>query len=47
MVGIGEYRRLRGGVEDFKAFLRSAPDLDLEVSRPAGPARIVELDAGE
>jgi prevent-host-death family protein len=47
VVGIGEYRRLRGGAEDFKAFLRSAPDLDLEISRPAGPARIVDLDAAE
>jgi hypothetical protein len=34
-------------VEDFKAFLRSAPDLDLEISRPAGTARVVDLDAGE
>ena len=47
VVGIGEYRRLRGGEEDFKAFLRSAPDLDLEMSRPAEPARVVDLDAGE
>ena len=47
VVGIGEYRRLRGGVEDFKAFLRSAPDLDLEINRPAGAARVVDLDAGE
>jgi prevent-host-death family protein len=47
VVGIGEYRRLRGGAEDFKAFLRSAPDLDLEINRPAGRARVVDLDAGE
>ena len=47
VVGIGEYRRLRGGAEDFKAFLRSAPDLDLEISRAAAPARVVDLDAGE
>ena len=47
VVDIGEYRRLRGGAEDFKAFLRSAPDLDLEINRPAGAARVVDLDAGE
>ena len=47
VVGIGEYRRLRGGAEDLKTFLRSAPDLDLEISRPAGLARVVDLDAGE
>jgi prevent-host-death family protein len=47
VVSIGEYRRLRGGVEDFKAFLRSPPDLDLEISRPGGTARVVDLDAGE
>jgi prevent-host-death family protein len=47
VVGIGEYRRLRGGAADFKAFLRSAPDVDLEISRPAGPARVIDLDAGE
>lgn len=47
VVDIGEYRRLRGGEEDFKDFLRSAPDLDLEISRAAGPARVVDLDAGE
>lgn len=47
VVDIGEYRRLRGGEEDFKAFLRSAPDLDLEISRAAAPARVVDLDAGE
>jgi prevent-host-death family protein len=47
VVGTGEYRRLRGGAEDFKAFLRGAPDLDLEISRPAGLARVVDLNAGE
>jgi prevent-host-death family protein len=47
VVGIGEYRRLRGGAADFKVFLRSAPDLDREISRPTGPARVVDLHAGE
>lgn len=47
VVGIGEYRRLRGGAADFKAFLRSAPEIDLEISRPAGSARVVNLDAVE
>lgn len=44
VIDIAEYRRLRGGVPDFKAFLRSAPDLDvLEIARPTEPARTVEL----
>jgi prevent-host-death family protein len=44
VIDIAEYRRLRGGVEDFKEFLASAPDLDLlEIDRPATPARIVDL----
>ncbi|GEL18164.1 type II toxin-antitoxin system Phd/YefM family antitoxin [Pseudonocardia asaccharolytica] len=47
LIDIAEYRRLRGGEEDFKAFLRSAPDVDLEISRSAAPARVVGLDAGE
>ena len=47
VVSIAEYRRLRGGAEDFKTFLRSAPDLDLEIRRPLQPARVVDLDEGE
>lgn len=47
VVGIAEYRRLRGGAEDFKTFLRSAPDLDLEIGRSAEPARVADLAAGE
>lgn len=43
VVGIAEYRHLRNGGEDFKAFLQSAPDLDLEISRPATPSRVVDL----
>lgn len=44
VIDIAEYRRLRGGVPDFKEFLRSAPDLDeLEISRSTEPARTVDL----
>lgn len=45
VIDIAEYRRLRGG-EDFKAFLRSAPDLDLESVRSPAPARAVDLGDG-
>jgi prevent-host-death family protein len=47
VIDIAEYRRLRGGGEDFKAFLRSAPDLDLEVGRSSSVARVVDLGEGE
>ncbi|MGB6457216.1 MAG: type II toxin-antitoxin system Phd/YefM family antitoxin [Streptosporangiaceae bacterium] len=43
VVSISEYRHLREGDRDFKEFLQSAPDVDLEVSRPALPARRVSL----
>jgi prevent-host-death family protein len=44
VIDIAEYRRLRGGVPDFKEFLRSGPDLDvLEISRSTGAARVVDL----
>jgi hypothetical protein len=43
VVSIAEYRHLREGGRDFKEFLRSAPDVDLEVSRSALPARHVDL----
>ena len=43
MLDIREYRRLKGGTQDFKAFLRSAPDFDeLECSRV--PAPVVDLE---
>ncbi len=44
VVSIAEYRHLRGGGKDFKEFLQSAPDVDLEISRSALPARRVDLD---
>lgn len=47
MVSIAEYRHLRNEGKDFKAFLQSAPDLDLEISRSAVPARLVGLGDGE
>jgi prevent-host-death family protein len=44
VIGIAEYRRLRGGVPDFKEFLRSGPDLEvLEISRSTEAARTVDL----
>ncbi|MBP2474273.1 prevent-host-death family protein [Crossiella equi] len=47
VIDIAEYRRLRGGGEDFKAFLRAAPDVDLEISRPVAPARVVDFGEAE
>jgi prevent-host-death family protein len=43
VVSIAEYRHLREGGGDFKEFLQSAPDVDLEIARSASPARSVEL----
>jgi prevent-host-death family protein len=47
VISIAEYRHLRHEGENFKAFLQSAPDLDLEISRPAQPARLVGLGEEE
>ena len=47
VVSIAEYRHLRNEGEDFKAFLQSAPGLDLEIDRSATPARPVGLGEGE
>jgi prevent-host-death family protein len=47
VVSIAEYRHLRNEGEDFKAFLQSAPDLDLEIGRPVSPARLVGLGEGK
>jgi prevent-host-death family protein len=47
VIDIAEYRRLRGGGQDFKAFLQSAPDVDLEINRSSAPARVVDLDGDE
>jgi prevent-host-death family protein len=43
VVSIAEYRHLRDAGQDFKEFLQSAPDVDLEISRSARPARRVEV----
>lgn len=44
VLGIDEYRRLRGGETDFKRFLLEAPDFDLlELQRPDETARRVQL----
>jgi prevent-host-death family protein len=47
VISIAEYRHLRHEGENFKAFLQSAPDLDLEINRPASPTRLVSLGDGE
>ena len=43
VVSIAEYRHLRAGGTDFKRFLQSAPDIDLEIRRSAVPARPIDL----
>ena len=43
VVSIAEYRHLREGGRDFKEFLQSAPDVNLDISRSNLPARRVEL----
>jgi prevent-host-death family protein len=43
VVSIAEYRQLREGGRNFKKFLQSAPDVDLEVSRSPSAARHVDL----
>jgi prevent-host-death family protein len=43
VVSIAEWRHLREEERDFKDFLRSAPDVELEISRSALPARHVDL----
>jgi prevent-host-death family protein len=44
VIDIAEYRRLRGGEQDFKEFLRSGPDFDvLELDRLTTPARVIDL----
>ena len=47
VISIAEYRHLRHEGENFKAFLQSAPDLDLEISRPVLSARRVVLGEEE
>jgi prevent-host-death family protein len=47
VIDIAEYRRLRGGGEDFKAFLRSEPYFDLELDRSKDAPRDVDLGEWE
>jgi prevent-host-death family protein len=47
VVSIAEYRHLRNAGQDFKAFLQSAPDVDLEISRSSLPVRRVEVGEEE
>ena len=42
-MSMAEYRHLRAVRADFKHFLQSAPDTDVEVRRSAAPARPVGL----
>ncbi|GAA4007125.1 hypothetical protein GCM10022247_31330 [Allokutzneria multivorans] len=47
VIDIVEYRRLRGGAQDFKDFLRSGPDLSaLEIERSSELSRVVDLGEG-
>ena len=46
VISIADYRHLRNAGEDFKTFLRSAPEVDLEISRSVSPAPRVELGDG-
>ena len=47
VISIAEYRHLRHEGENFKTFLQSAPELDLKISRPVQPARLVGLGEDE
>jgi len=47
VVSIAEYRHLRNVGSEFKAFLQSAPDVEMEISRSVLPARRVEVGEGE
>ena len=47
VVSIAEYSHLRNTRTDFKAFLQSPPDIDMEISRSVLPARCVEVGEGE
>lgn len=45
VLDIREYRRLKGGAPDFKAFLRSGPTFDLpDIDRSEDLGRPVSLD---
>jgi len=47
VIDIAEYRRLRGDVRDFKAFLEAGPDFDvLEIDRSTKAARVVDFGEG-
>lgn len=47
IIDVTEYRRLRGGAEDFKSFLQSGPDDDLEIDRSPALARVIDLGDDE
>jgi prevent-host-death family protein len=44
VIDVAAYRRLLGGVQDFKGFLRSGPETDvLEIERSREPAEVIDL----
>lgn len=47
VIDITEYRRLRGGGNDFKEFLRAAPDVELDIERSTAPSRDVDFSEDE
>jgi prevent-host-death family protein len=44
VIEIAEYRRLKGETQDFKEFLRSAPDTELDIERLDEHSRAIDLD---
>ena len=44
VIDIAEYRRLKGETQDFKEFLRSAPDVELDIERSDERSRAIHLD---
>ena len=47
VVSIADYRHLRNVGSDFKMFLQSAPDADIEIRRLVLPARRIEMGEGD
>ena len=43
LVSLETYQKLSGSGEDFKAFLLTAPEVDLEIERSGEPARTPKL----
>jgi prevent-host-death family protein len=47
VIDIAEFHRLRGDIADFKEFLRSGPDLDLELARQRDLPREIDWSDDE